>query len=117
MTKTLKTYIAGFILSLILTFLAYILVLIHVNSYHEQIPHEILLPIILIIALIQLFVQLVFFLHLGQEPAPRWNVVFFISTFGAVVVVIVASIWIMNHLNYNMTPKQIMQYIQDQSSL
>ena len=115
--KTLWTYVIGFITSLVLTFAAYILTLIHISSSHEEIPHIVLIPALLLIALIQLAVQLLFFLHLGEEKRPRWNFVFFINTFISVVIVIVASIWIMNHLNYNMSPKQQLEYIQSQSGI
>lgn len=113
--KKIWSYTIGFILSLIFTFTAYILVLIHISSQHETIPHYVLIPCIFILATLQLFVQLYFFLHLGKESSPRWNLLFFISTFGAILVIVVGSTWIMYHLNYNMTPMQINQYITNQS--
>ena len=109
--KTLRTYIVGFILSLILTFLAYTLVV----TYHQNFTQPLIIAIILLIAFLQLFVQMMFFLHLGSKGS-GWNTIFFVLTFIAVATVIVASIWIMNHLNYNMTPTQQNQYIQQQSS-
>ena len=108
-----RTYVQGFLLSIVLTFLAYTLVLMHTNS--GILPTVLLIAIILLIALIQLFVQLTFFLHLGEGATPKWNIVFFVITFTTILVVIAASAWIMNHLNYNMTPLQVNQYIQNQS--
>jgi cytochrome o ubiquinol oxidase operon protein cyoD len=75
-----------------------------------------LLVSIFALAFTQLSVQLLFFLHLGREKNPRWNTFFLLSTLGVVLVVVVASIWIMNNLNYNMSPAQVMKYIKDQSS-
>ncbi len=65
---------------------------------------NVLVAIILIFALMQLLVQLIFFLHLGREAKPRWNLIMLISTFGIVLLIVVGSIWIMDHLNYNMMP-------------
>ncbi len=98
------TYAAGFVLSIGLTLAAYIPVVAHQSSNHKMFPHEILIPAVVILAVVQLCVQLVFFLHLAQESKPRWNLVFFIATVSIVLLVVVGSIWIMGHLNYNMAP-------------
>lgn len=111
---SVKQYIIGFILSLVLTFSAYFLTLAHTSSFHKVIPHDILITSILVLAIFQLVVQLGFFLHLWSETKPRWNLIFFVSTLGIVLIVVIGAIWIMNHLNYNMTPMQINQYIQSQ---
>ena len=99
----LKSYIIGFILSVVLTLCAYYPVLLHVNSHHVMFSHELLTWVILTLAFIQLIIQLLFFLHLGQESKPRWKLVVLISFFGIVLIIVVASIWIMQHLNYNMS--------------
>jgi cytochrome o ubiquinol oxidase operon protein cyoD len=62
----------------------------------------VLLPILLVLALFQLIAQLVFFLHLGRESSQKFRVIFFVSTFAAILVVVVSSIWIMTSLNYRM---------------
>ena len=111
---TLRAYVAGFILSLFLTLAAYILASMHISSDHSIISHEILIPAVLGLAFVQLVVQLFFFLHLGGRSGSRWKLGMFIATFSFVLIVVGGSIWIMNHLNYNMTPAQIDQYMQDQ---
>ena len=103
----LTTYIIGFLLSLILTLVAYILVEVHINAIHDVISHQVLLTSVLVIAFVQLAVQLLFFLHLNKESKPYWNTIFFTATFGGVLLVVVASLWIMYHLNYNMTPQDM----------
>lgn len=110
----LSSYISGFLSSLFLTLVAFVLVFIHVNSNDAIIPNEILIPEILILAFIQLIVQSFFFLHLAQEKRPNWNLTFFILTFGAILIVVVGSIWIMGHLNHNMMPQQMEHYVQSQ---
>lgn len=115
-TSIFTLYSIGLILSVILTFAGYILTSMHVHSHHEEISHELLIPIVLILAFLQLFVQLFFFLHVGKKDnTSRWNLGFFAATFLGILVIVVGSIWIMYHLNYNMTPQQMNQYINDQS--
>ena len=99
----LKSYVIGFLLSIILTLGAYIPVAIHVGSHHTFFPHEIIIPFIIILAFLQMIIQLLFFLHLGQESKPRWKSVMFVSFIGIVFIVVIASIWIMQHLSYNMS--------------
>ena len=91
-----KTYTIGFLLSSLLTFLAYGVVTSGVVSLAYA------LALIILFAIVQLFVQLVFFLHLGSETTPRWRLV--TLAFGVLVVAIVVfgSLWIMDNLNYNM---------------
>lgn len=103
----------GFISSIVLTLAAYTLVDIHINSLHETISHEVLIPTIMVLAFVQLLIQLIYFLHLNRESGPRWNLFVFLSTAALLVVVIGGSLWIMNHLNYHMTPVQMNQYMQD----
>src|SRR5579864_8251487 len=94
---TLKNYIIGFVLSIILTLVPYFFVMEHALTGY------ILITVIVVFAFIQLLVQLLFFLHMRQESKPRLNLVIFISFFGIILVVVIASIWIMQHLNYNMS--------------
>ena len=108
---TLVSYIFGFLLSIILTLSAYILAMIHITSTHEALPHEILIPLLIGLAMVQLCVQLIFFLHIYNESKTKWNFVFFVGTFMGVLLVIIMSLWIMNHLNYNMTPDQMKNMI------
>ena len=114
---TVKTYLIGFLLSIILTLLAYNFVVINNSSAHVVNSPIIVIAIILILAAIQLFVQLIFFIHLGEESPPRWHLIFFIATFSAILVIIIGSIWMMSHLNYHMSPGQMNEYIKDQSGI
>ncbi len=101
------TYLTGFILSLTLTLAAYFIVTAHVASGHVFLTHHFVMIAALILALAQLIVQMIFFLHLHEETGPRWNLAIFISTIGLVLIIVVGSLWIMNHLNYNMMPAEL----------
>jgi cytochrome o ubiquinol oxidase operon protein cyoD len=93
---TTKSYIVGFLLSLIFTVIPYYLVVQHVVS------GNLLVTVILGFAFLQMAIQIFFFLHLGRGPKPLYNVGFFVATFGAILVVVVGSVFIMSHLHANM---------------
>ncbi|MBX4186800.1 MAG: cytochrome o ubiquinol oxidase subunit IV [Candidatus Doudnabacteria bacterium] len=94
----MRNYIYGFILSILLTLTAYFIVVEHL------LQGRVLVFTILALAIIQLWVQAIFFLHLDQESGPRWNLSMFLGTLLLILVVVGGSLWIMNHLNYNMMP-------------
>ena len=113
----LRLYISGFILSIVLTLAAFFIVNIHVTTHHFELSHEFIITTILCLAVAQLFVQLYFFLHMGQEKKPRWNLAVFISFISVILIIVIASIWIMYHLNYNMNPIQMQNYLIQQEGL
>ncbi len=110
---SLATYIVGYVLSLVLTLVVYLAVSRHVSSGHLSYSHSNLRFGILLLAVVQLFVQLFFFLHMGRESKPRYNLI--LLGFGGMVVfiVVVGSLWIMSHLNYHQhgNPDQTNTYI------
>lgn len=97
----LMSYVVGFILSLIFTFIPYHLVVNKVMSGNA------LVFTILGIAVIQMAIQMYFFLHLGRGPKPLYNIVFFFATAGIIVMTIGASLFIMKNLYHNMTPTEV----------
>lgn len=99
MHKTLASRIIGFVASLILTLIAFFIV-VRPDFFHMGIRMSILA--LLILAVLQFIVQSICFLNIWGEKGPRWNLVIFVSTLSIVLIIIVFSIWIMNHLNYNM---------------
>lgn len=107
----LKTYIVGFLLALVFTILSFGIVKVYLYSGRTVDVYPLIIPAILIFALFQLIIQLVFFLHLVKEDKPRWNLMFFVSTFGLILLIVIASIWILNNLNYNMMSIDKTQYI------
>src|SRR5579872_2881297 len=94
--ETLKLYVIGFLLSIALTLCAFVIVGKHL------LIGGVLVGVVLGLGFLQVLVQLLFFLHLGRESRPRWNLMVFL--FMALVVIIIAggSIWIMQNLNYRM---------------
>lgn len=96
--KALWSYVAGFLLSVLLTIIPYLLVI------NQILSSEVLFTGVILFALAQLLVQLVFFFHLGNE-SERLNLIALIVIVFNVVVLVGGSLWIMAHLNYNMMPQ------------
>ena len=104
---TTKAYVVGFSLSILLTLAAYFLVA------NRLLSGGVLIAAVIGLALVQLAVQLIFFLHLGQESKPRWNLAVFLGTVSIILIIVIGSLWIMNNLNYNhmRTPAETDTYI------
>lgn len=105
------SYSIGLVAAMVLTMTAFSLVLTHAIA-----SSVVTIAVVLALAMVQLSIQLIFFLHMGQGEDSKWNAAQFVFTFGGVLVVVLASVWIMAHLNYNMTPSQVQQYVNDQST-
>lgn len=95
---TFKSYVTGFVLSLIFTFIPYYLVV------NKVLTGTTLLVTILGFAVVQLIIQVTFFLHLGRGPKPNWNLYFFAGTIVIILMVAAGSVVIINNLHYNMSP-------------
>lgn len=108
---TIMSYVTGFVLSLIFTFIPYYLVV------NKVITGKSLLITILAIGLLQMAIQLLFFLHLGRGPKPLYNVVFFFATAGVIVITVGASLFIMDNLYRNMAPEELVKKLAQQENI
>ena len=107
-----SSYVVGFVLSVITTLLAYFFVVNHVW------PKDILVYVILGLAVVQLIVQLVFFLHVGRGS--RLNIATFYFALAIILIIGVGSVWIMQNLDYNMmhmSPQQMEMYMYENQGL
>ncbi|WP_042279265.1 cytochrome o ubiquinol oxidase subunit IV [Candidatus Protochlamydia sp. R18] len=93
---TIKSYVIGFTASLILTLLSFSFVFFKILNGQD------LVYTLIGFALTQTFVQLVFFLHIGQEPKPRWESIALGFTILILLIVVIGSLWIMHDLNERM---------------
>jgi cytochrome o ubiquinol oxidase subunit IV len=95
---TIKSYTVGLLLCVALTLASFGAVMT------DLVPHEMRMGAIVTLAVAQLLVQLVYFLHLGTAKDQRENTVVFIAT-GAIIAILVAgSLWVMHNANINMMP-------------
>lgn len=96
---SLRGYLTGFVLAVILTVIPFWLVLDHVIA-----NRQLLILVILALAVVQIFVHIVYFLHLDTRSEAGWNMMAFIFTAVLVIIVLGASIWVMYNENANMMP-------------
>ena len=97
---TLGSYTLGFVLSVILTAASFAAVMVP-----GVIPHGLIVPVIIVLAIVQMFIHVYFFLHLSAAPDQRWNVNAFAFAVMTVLILVIGSLWIMNNINTNMTPQ------------
>lgn len=90
---TLKDYAIGFVSCILLTIVSFSLVVSGVLSGPS------LVYSLIALALIQAIVQLLFFLHLGQEAKPRWETLIFYFMLLVLLIIAIGSLWIMSDLN------------------
>lgn len=90
----LKSYVVGFILSIVLTLGAYFVVV------EQLLPIGVLIGTIVGMGIAQALIQLILFLHLGREPKPRWNLLVFLFMALIAIIVVFGSLWIVYNLNY-----------------
>lgn len=93
---SLKSYLIGFILSVILTVIPFAMVMSNTAS------HQLIIGTVVASAVIQVIVHLVFFLHMNTSSEERWNLVALMFTAVIIFIVVVGSLWIMYNLNINM---------------
>jgi cytochrome o ubiquinol oxidase operon protein cyoD len=95
---TVKSYLVGFILSVILTAVPFALVMGHAA------PAAVLIPAILGVGVVQIGVHLKCFLHMDRSASQIWNNAAFVFAVIVIGILIAGSLWIMYHLNMNMMP-------------
>jgi cytochrome o ubiquinol oxidase operon protein cyoD len=111
--KQLSMYIFGFLASVGLTLFAYFSVV------NKTFSGWTLALIIVSLAVVQLVVQLIFFLHIGDDSRPRWKAITFLFALVILLIIVVGSVWIMHNLNYNMMPSDVemKEYMDDQQGI
>jgi cytochrome o ubiquinol oxidase operon protein cyoD len=96
---SLRGYLTGFALAAILTIIPFWLVMGHVFA-----NHWLTITIVLLLAVVQILVHVIYFLHLDTRSEGGWNMLAFIFTIVLVVIVLGASIWVMYNENALMMP-------------
>lgn len=94
----LKKYTVGFLLCVALSLASF---LIGIERIFTGGAFTIAISVL---AIAQAIVQLILFLHLGDEEKPRLNTLIFLFMALVLVVIVFGSLWIMSNLNYQMMP-------------
>ena len=96
---SLRGYLTGFVLAAILTVIPFWLVMGDVVASREW-----TIFLVLAFAVVQIFVHVVYFLHLDFRSEGGWNMLAFIFSAVLVIIVLGASIWVMYTENKLMMP-------------
>jgi cytochrome o ubiquinol oxidase operon protein cyoD len=96
---TLKGYLTGFVLAVVLTAVPFWLVMGDVFA-----DPQVTVLAIMALAVVQIVVHMVYFLHMNTKSEGGWNMLALIFTVVLVVITLSGSMWVMYHLNANMMP-------------
>ncbi len=90
---SLSAYLTGFVGSIVLTIISFSVVVSEVFAANNT------MYVIVALALAQAVVQLLFFMHLGQEDKPKWESLVFYFMLLVLLIISVGSLWIISDLN------------------
>ncbi len=93
---SLKSYLIAFVLSLLLTVMAFVLVMSGAVSLRATLAG------MFSAAVLQILVHLHFFLHLDTSSSMRWNVAALLFTLLIMVLFVGGTLWIMYNMNYRL---------------
>ena len=93
---SVKEYVRGLVFSIILTIVPFAMVMAGVGST------QFIIGVIMVFAVAQILVQLVFFLHMNTSSEQMWNTSSAVFVVVIVAIILIGSLWIMDHLNHNM---------------
>ena len=95
---TLRDYVIGFVLSVILTAIPFWLVMA------RPLPAEPTVILVMAFAAVQIVVHMIYFLHMNGKSEGGWTLTALVFTIIVVVIMLSGSLWVMYHLNTNMMP-------------
>jgi len=96
---SMKEYMMGFGLSVVLTVIPFWLVLGDVIE-----SRGLTIFLIIVFGILQMLVHMIYFLHLNTKSESGWVVISLAFTVMLVAIVIAGSVWIMYQLDLNMMP-------------
>jgi cytochrome o ubiquinol oxidase operon protein cyoD len=96
---TFKSYMTGFILSVILTAIPFWLVMADVLDSKTATA-----MIVMGLGAVQIVVHMIYFLHMNTKSEGGWTMLALVFTIIIVVIALTGSLWVMHHLNTNMMP-------------
>ncbi|MFX3634659.1 MAG: cytochrome o ubiquinol oxidase subunit IV [Candidatus Pristimantibacillus sp.] len=88
---SIKSYVIGFVLSIILTILPLVVVM------NDMMNRTATITFILVMAVLQFVVQLFFFMHIREDGKPRYNVMALVFGLVILLTIVIGSIWIMKY--------------------
>ena len=105
---SVKSYVTGFILSVILTAIPFWLVMADVMSDKTT-----LVLVIMGLGVVQIFVHMIYFLHMNGKSEGGWTLMALLFTVILVLITLVGSLWVLYHLTTNMMPAMTIDQIKN----
>ena len=96
---SLRSYLIGFGLSVVLTAIPFWLVM--TGALGSAVATQLA---IMALAVMQIVVHMVFFLHMNGRSEGGWTMMALMFTLVVVAIALTGSLWVMYHLNTNMMP-------------
>ena len=96
---SMRDYVTGFVLSVILTVIPFWLVMGEVLESRVW-----TVALIMLFGAVQIVVHMVYFLHMNLSSEGGWNMLSLTFTVIIVAITLAGSMWVMYHLNTNMMP-------------
>lgn len=97
--SSMRGYLIGFLLSVLLTAVPFWLVMDDVLTSKQATA-----LIVMGFAAVQMVVHMIYFLHMNAKAEEGWTLVSLIFTLILVVITLAGSLWVMYHMNTNMMP-------------
>lgn len=97
---TLREYLTGFILSVILTAIPFYLLMGDVSWSKTTIAFT-----VMAFAAVQMVVHMIYFLHMTPKSEDGWTLTSLVFTLILVVITLAGSLWVMYHMDTNMMPR------------
>ena len=88
-----KQYVIGFIISIVLTVVPFFMVM------NGGFAKGLTVAVLVITMIAQVWVQLVWFLHMKREDSQKWQVMSFWYTFLTIAILFIGSVWILSELH------------------
>lgn len=106
---SLKGYVTGFVLSVVLTAIPFWLVMAGGPMGQAKVFDRpgATAAILLGFAAVQIVVHMVYFLHMNAKSEGGWSLLALIFTIVLVIIALSGSLWVMYHLNTNMMPSSM----------
>ncbi len=97
---SMKGYMIGFVLSVILTAIPFWLVMTGALGDTQATALT-----IMAFAFVQIIVHMIYFLHMNTSSEGGWTIMALAFTIVVVVITLSGSLWVMYHMNTNMMPQ------------
>lgn len=106
---SMRDYTIGFVLSVILTVIPFYVVMVDTPLSINQV-----IAVVMGLGTIQVFVHMIYFLHMNSKSEGGWTLMALIFTVIIVAIALAGSLWVMYQMNEHMMPETPEAIIQKQ---